>query len=346
MLTSVATQRFDLHTEGVRWVVLGIVMLPLAGDAKPVEQKPVGDPSYSRFWSEIVEPNGKQVQAILDKVEKLLQQPDAALSSDTDWAVEQRLRYFHDAMALLEQARKLSPNNPEVLAQLGRVADDLGNTREAITALEGSLRITGPETAARVTGRLGAIYLRLGKLDAAIRYLRLAQGPLNPITAPSLVHLANALATRGEMIAAIETLSNALPAHALGFYQDDVTLVSFALAVLYDRDEQRGAAFEVLERMQSTLQHQYGSQVQIQLAKLRFAPAEDQHYYQALLYESLGHYIEARAEWALYAASGDSPWRARALDHIAAIDAQRKTLRGARPEATVPQNPIFRVPHP
>lgn len=331
----------------MRWVVLGIVLLPLASDAKPVDPQPARDPSFSRFWSEVVEPNGKQVQAILDKVEKLLQQPDAALQSDTDWAVDQRQRYYHDALALLQEASRLSPHNTEVLAQIGRVADELGKTREAITALEASVRITGPEDAsARVTGRLGAIHLRLGKLDAAIRWLRLAQGPLGPITAPSLVHLANALALRGEMITAIETLSNALPAHSLGYYQDDVTLASFALAVLYDRDEQRGAAFEVLERMQSTLQHQFGSQLQIQLAKLRFAPAEDQHYFQALLYESLGHYIEARAEWALYAASGESPWRARALDHIAAIDAQRKTLRGARPEATVPQNPIFRVPHP
>jgi hypothetical protein len=321
-------------------------MLPLAAQAKPVEPQAARDPSFSRFWSEVVEPNGKAVAAILDKVDKLLQQPDAALQSDTDWAVEQRQRYYHDAFALLQEARRLSPQNPEVLAQLGRVADELGKTREAIAALEESVRITGPETATRVTGRLGAIQLRLGKLDTAIRWLRHAQGPLGPVTVSSLIHLANALALRGEMIPAIETLSNALPAHSLGFYQDDVTLASFALAVLYDRDEQRGAAFEVLERMQSSLQHQYGSQLQIQLAKLRFAPAEDQHYFQALLYESLGHYIEARAEWALYAASGDSPWRARALDHIAAIDAQRKSLRGARPEATVPQNPIFRVPHP
>ena len=321
-------------------------MLPLAGEAKPAEpSQPPRDPSYSRFWSEVVDPNGKEVTAILDKVEKVLQQPDAALQSDTDWAVDQRQRYFDDAHALLVQARRLSPNNADVLAQLGRVADDLGKTREAIEALEASIRISGPENASKVTGRLGAIYLRLGKLDPAIRWLRLAQGPLSPITAQSLVHLANALALRGEMIRAIETLSNALPAHALGYYQEDVTLASFALAVLYDRDEQRGAAFDVLEQLQTTLQAQYANQLQIQLARMRFAPAADQHYYQALLYESQSHYIEARAEWALYAASGDSPWRLRALDHVAAIDAQRKTLRGARPEANVPQNPVPR-PHP
>ncbi|MEJ7597644.1 MAG: tetratricopeptide repeat protein [Kofleriaceae bacterium] len=320
----------------MRWVVLGLVMLPLAGEAKPEPPPPPArDPSYSRFWSEVVEPNGKQVAAILDRVDKLLQQPDAALQSDTDWAVDQRQHYFDDALGLLQSARALSPRNAEVLAQLGRVADELGKTREAIEALEASIRITGPENVSKVTGRLGAIYLRLGQLDPAIRWLRFAQGPLNPITAHSLVHLANALALRGEMIPAIETLSNALPSHALGYYQEDVTLASFALAVIYDRDEQRGAAFDVLANLQTTLQQQYANQLQIQLAKMRFAPAEDQHYYQALLYESQGHYIEARAEWALYAASGDTPWRPRALGHIAAIDAQRRTLRGVRPEKAV-----------
>jgi hypothetical protein len=60
---------------------------------------------------------------------------------------------------------------------------------------------------------------------------------------------------------------------------------------------------------------------------MRLAPAEDQHYYLGLLYESVGSYPEARAEWALYAEVPDLPYRARALDHIAAIDAQRRARR-------------------
>src|SRR6185503_6643651 len=54
------------------------------------------------------------------------------------------------------------------------------------------------------------------------------------------------------------------------------------------------------------------------------------YYYQALLYETLGDYTEARAEWALYAAIEDAPWRRRALEHIRAIDAQRS----ARPHGS------------
>jgi hypothetical protein len=64
--------------------------------------------------------------------------------------------------------------------------------------------------------------------------------------------------------------------------------------------------------------------VQNVLAGMRFAPAEDRHYYYGLLYEAAGHYTEARAEWALYAAAGNATYRRRALEHIAAIDALRR----------------------
>ena len=105
------------------------------------------------------------------------------------------------------------------------------------------------------------------------------------------------------------------------YYSNEVSLISFALAVQYDRDEQRGAAFDVLDHMQTQLTSSLGATVQNSLGVMRFAPAEDQHYYLGLLYEVMGNYTEARAEWALYAAA-DLPYRDRALEHIAAIDAQ------------------------
>ena len=110
--------------------------------------------------------------------------------------------------------------------------------------------------------------------------------------------------------------------------------VSFALAVFYDRDDQRSAAFEILDRMQTNLQPNFASQVQASLAMVRFEPAEDESYFDALLYESQGDYSEARAAWATYAASGGA-YRARALEHVAAIDAERKAHPGAHP---VPQS--------
>jgi hypothetical protein len=152
------------------------------------------------------------------------------------------------------------------------------------------------------------------------------------------VHLSNALAQRGQLGEAIDTLANAVPLN-VPYYSTEAALVAFALAVQYDRDEQHGAAFEVLDRLQTVLQGQMGALVQTGLASMRFAPAEDQHYYLGLLYEAVGSYPEARAEWALYAAAPDLPYRRRALDHIAAIDAQRRATPPAPPSPTIRIHP-------
>jgi len=334
----------------VRWLCLAVLVVTVSrGDARPAPPAPPAP--EGGFWREVIEPNGDQVRVLVGKAKNAMRQPDDALMTDSDWAVEQRMRFFRDAYNLLRYARKLSPDNTEVLGLLGRAADELGKTREAIEALEACVKVTGPDKAgSEVTGRLGAIYLWLGQRDSAIRYLRFAQGPLNVNTAQALVHLANGLAARGEVTAAVDTLQNVLPLTALGaYYSTEVSLVAFSLAVIYDRDEQRAAAFEVLDHMQASLQQQYSVQLQNELAKMRFAPAEDQHYYLGLLYESLGQYTEARAEWALYAASGDSPWRSRALNHIVAIDAQRKANPAAKPPTQIPPpgtSVIRRRPHP
>jgi tetratricopeptide (TPR) repeat protein len=307
----------------VRWVTL----LGLLSATAPAVAKPA--PEVSTFWREIVEPHADQVRVLKEKARNAMLQADvAAKDTDAEWAVDQRRKFYTAALDLLRHAHQLAPDNTEVLAMIGRAAEELGKIREATQALETVIRILGPDKApSDVTGRLGAIYLRAGDRDRAIRWLRYAQTPIGP-NAAAVVHLANALAARGEMNAALDTLQNALPARSVGyFYTPDVTLIAFALAVVYDRDEQPASALETLEHMQTTLTSQYAQQVGSELYKLRFAPAEDEHYYRGLLYESLGHYIEARAEWALYAASGESPWRPRALDHIAAIDKRQIKIK-------------------
>ena len=81
----------------------------------------------------------------------------------------------------------------------------IGPSPEAIEALEACVKAVGPAKAGPVvTGRLGAIYLRLDRYDDAVRWLRLAQGPLTPESAPALLHLANAFVARGDMAAAID----------------------------------------------------------------------------------------------------------------------------------------------
>jgi tetratricopeptide (TPR) repeat protein len=275
------------------------------------------------------------VAAIVTKARAALERTSEADGE----SVEQHARTLGEAYGMLRYARKLSPENTDVLTLLGVAADELGKTRQALDAFDACVQVAGPErTSAEVTGRLGMIYLRLGKLDDAVRWLRNAQGPIaDPDHAIAAVHLATALAARGEMSNAIDVLANALPVQS-NYFTDSVALVSFALAVHYDRDEQRSAAFDTLDRMQATLQQEFGPFAQRALAGMRFAPPEDRYYYQALLYEALGHYAEARAEWALYASVNDAPWRGRALDHIRAIDAQRGA-RPSEPAARAGRNP-------
>ncbi len=298
-----------------------IVALTLAAgqaEARPDRSAPHDDPAASALWREVIEPHGTEVAALLARARTAMTRP----AESADSTAERQLRY---AYGLLRRAHQLSPDNTDVLSLLGSTADDLGKTRQAIEALEGCIRLQGPEHAgSEVTDRLGTIYLRLGKLDDAVRWLRYAMDPLAGSSSPAVaVHLATALAARGQMSDAIDVLSNTLPPAASTYYKDEVTMVSFALAVHYDRDEQRGAAFEILDRMQAALQQELGQLVQRSLAEIRFAPPEDEYYYQALLYEALGAYTEARAEWSLYAAVPDATWRHRALEHVHALDALR-----------------------
>jgi tetratricopeptide repeat protein len=322
---------FARHTRAVRWIwILGLSLLASRAEARPHPHAPAEAPNPGDFWREVLEPHGEVVTAILARVRTMLGKVREG-SDEDDAIVDRRMRRVRDAYGMLRYARKLSPENTDVLGLLGATADELGKTHQALEALEACVRLHGPEHAgAEVTGRLGMIHLRLGKLDDAIRWLRYAQEPISTAdSATATVSLATALAARGEMSDAIDLLANALP-EQIDDFTDPVMLVSFALAVHYDRDEQRGAAFEVLDKMTAKLPQELGPLAQHALTAMRFPPPEDQYYYLALLYEALGDYTEARAEWALYASVTDAPWRRRALEHIKAIDAQRSAQPGPR----------------
>ena len=77
------------------------------------------------------------------------------------------------------------------------------------------------------------------------------------------------------------------------------------------------------------------------MASLRFAPAEDQQYYRALLLEATDSYSDARAEWALYAAANGA-YAQRALDHIAAIDKRPKSAVSVLPAPNALQPGLIR----
>jgi tetratricopeptide (TPR) repeat protein len=335
----------------VRWAIVCAVLLTSAtGEAQRSRRTPPPTPppaDAGDFWRDVIEPNGDRVNALLEKARESQRQLDHTYGYDYgDYSADQKVQVYRTMYRLARQARKLAPENTEVLAMLGQAADELGKTTEAIDALTAYVKLVGNDKAgAEITGRLGAIYLRLGERDTAIRYLRHSQA-----NHTAQIHLANAFAARGEMTTAIDTLLAIMPTsfqpYAYGT-QTEANMVAFALAVVYDRDEQRGAAFEILEKMQTQMQAHYLQNVLGEIAKLRFAPADDQHYFQALLYESTGQYIEARAAWALYAAAADAPWRTRALEHIAEIDRQRKKDPAFKPtQVPTTQTPPHRRRRP
>jgi len=323
----------------VKWLAVLLLGLCVSAAQADVAEVPNDPPPAHKndFWRDVVSPHADQIQALLNKARAAINQADGMAVTDLDASgMDVKVRLWTDAYNIARYARKLAPDNLDVLTLLGRAADESGHTMQAVEVLTAAYAIAGDKASNEITGRLGMIYLRLGDLDAAIRFLRLAQAPLSgALTGQVLLHLATALSARGDMAGAIDVLQSAIPASPQ-YASAELVLASFALAVTLDRDEQRSAAFEVLDRLQTSQQGGFASQVQLALAGVRWAPAEDVHYYQALLYESAGDYIEARTEWALFAAI-DSPWRGRALDHIAAIDKQRHDRPGPPAVAHPPQ---------
>lgn len=324
----------------MKWIAVLLLSSAAHADVAEVPNDP--PPAHKGdFWRDVVTPHADQIQALLNKARTAISQADGMNATDLDAnGMEIKVRLWTDAYNIARYARKLAPDNLEVLTLLGRAADESGHTKQAVEVFTAAYGIAGDKASNEITGRLGMIYLRLGDLDAAVRFLRLAQAPLSgPLAGQVLLHLATALSARGDMASAIDVLQSAIP-NATAYASGEVVLATFALAVTLDRDEQRSAAFEVLDKLQTTQQGGFASQIQMALSGVRWAPAEDVHYYQALLYESTGDYIEARTEWALFAAV-DSPWRGRALDHIAAIDKQRHDRPGppvvAHPQQQVPR---------
>ena len=343
-----ATPPRGRHTRNVKVAIIAGVLIAWTGaarsDAVPVPAQT--DPDAGDFWRDVVEPHADEVRALVAKSKLALQSAEQGAQADVDPTGQERMRFYRETFRVLRYARRLAPENLEVLRLYAQAADELGHTRAAIEALEAAVQIAGAEQAGpEITGRLGSIYLRLGQLDDAIRYLHAAQGPVVPgnmTSARVLIDLSTALALRGQTGEAIDVLANAIPPQMATDYTPELQLVKFALAVQYDRDEQRSAAFEVLDHLETVLQGQFGQQLQVALSQLRYAPPEDEHYYRALYYEALGHFAEARAEWALYAAAGIAPYRGRALDHITGIDAQRRAP--SQPQAQLPRR--YRMVHP
>ena len=272
------------------------------------------------FWLDVAQPHHDEVASLLERCEAGVKVFDEA---DTPPPANARRAAMHEIEGVLRYARTLEPDSTEVLRLLARVADEAGDAREEASALHALVALVGEEHAgADALDRIGVAAIDAGRLDEAVHVLRIAQGPVEisePASAPVLVHLATALALAGRTGDAIDVLANEVSSNQ-AFDPTEQMIVAFALAVQYDRDEQRGAAFDVVDRMKVSLGDQLGTSLEASLARIRFAPAEDERYYRALMDEVVGDYSEARTEWLLYAADEGARYRRRALDHARALD--------------------------
>ena len=329
--------------------LLALVMLLVArtasADMVMAPAAPPVDPDRGNFWRDIAEPHKDEVALIVWKARQAIAQADVAMI-DYDPTGEMHQKLYRELYGMLKYARRLEPDNIDVLKLFAQSADAIGKSRQAIEALHAIIDQVGTEKAGyEVTGRLGELYLRIGELDDAVRYLRAAQVPIvqgQPITAYNLVHLSTALAMRGQTTDAIDVLADALPT-SIPYYSPEYQVVAFALAVAYDRQDERSLALEQLDHLRTNLQEAWGQGVHAALGGLRFSPAEDQQYYQALLLEATDNYSDARAGWALYAAAKGA-YSARALEHIAAIDTRPKSVVAAVPPV-IPGYPPRRYIH-
>jgi len=315
-----------LHTRPVGRLAALPAVLVIAAGALPAPVRADDD-----FWQAIAEPHADQVRALVERAGRLMTDASSFLYADQDPTGAGRVRRLDEAYRLLRRARELSPANPDVLCALGRAADESGRTAAAVEAFIACLE-RQTTAAAEIHLRLGTLYLRQGDRDAAVQHLRTAEATRNAyVAAAAVVHLAALLEDTGRTGQAIAALEGFATPVASGYGNGDVTLVAFALAVAYDRDEQLTSAWHALDRLQSGLGGGYGGQVLTAMAALRLVPAVDVHYWQALLYESLGKLTEARAEWLHYAAGGEAArFRDRALAHVAGIDRLLAGAVGAR----------------
>ncbi len=271
------------------------------------------------FWLDVITPHHKEIDQLVTKADTTVTAADAAIAAGgIEWAHDE----LRTAFGAMTYARSLAPDDIDVLAAYAAVSDRLGRTDDAVAALQRALTVGGADgVPPSVTGQLGTIYLRRGQLDDAIHYLELAQGGNDEDDARYTIALSNALAQRGRSREATDVLLDSVPPDFSSSPTTGGTMVELALAVRYDRIEQRSDAFETIDRIATAMQGQELLEyLDSALGAMRFAPAADRHYYLGMVYEVTGFGLEARAEFALYAATAGAPYRKRALDHIAALD--------------------------
>ncbi|MBK9031391.1 MAG: hypothetical protein IPL61_08645 [Myxococcales bacterium] len=286
------------------------------------------------FWGRVLHPHAAQVAELVQQLSMTLRQLDDPYGA----ADRSRIEMVRTGVRLARYARTLDPNDDDVTYYAGAFADAAGRALEAERLLTIYLR-AAPAGAQRADAlvRIGRIALRQGRTDLAVDRLRQASAQVADrfTIVRARIALAHALEASGDVGAAVATLRELVDAVPLD--GDPASVAGHvALAVIYDRDEQITAAFDVLLRLRTALDSEY---VRLADDALRAFPppiAIDAHYYRALVYETWP-YLTAeahRAWWAYEQAGGPPALTARARDHrlALALELERARRKPARPE--------------
>ncbi len=307
-------------------------------DAYGAYQVPSPSPAQG-FWEAVVEPHGPQIQVILNNANLVWNQLQQWVQYDQqDPTGEVRIKTVDDIWGQLRYARRLDPTRKDVLEWLGKFGEEFGRSSGAIEALQAYVSLLGPEQEIpqEIHLRLGRAYVRSGRIETGIRHLRAA---VNSSAAgmSATAALALALMESGRTADAIDLASQDGAAQGAAYYGygNEQMQLAFTRAVVLDRDEQISGAFDIIEDLRNQLQTEYVNRLLPALLAAPLGVPHDRHYFLALLYESEGYLSEARTEWLNYA-QHDATFRARALDHVAAID---QLLAERLKEAAKPKKP-------
>ena len=314
-----------------------MLIAALAAPAGPAGARP-GD--GENFWASLVAPNAEAIDLVLAQARalRLAAMSQYGISYDPSYAYdemqrEERQRRLEDAYGMLRYARReLDPEQPEVLYELGRNADDIGRYDEALEVLETFVGLTEKKDrrVAEANIRIGRIRARYGEWDEAIASFKRSLASRSSVNhGVALLYLGSAHMHNGQLAEAIDVLSQAAELQpGTQYYLQQVA--QFTLAVAYDRDEQISRSHEMLEKLLAVdpsltyvlgyPSYNYGSPDSLDADPL-FVPPHERQYFVALKYEASGFLELAREEWLAYTRAADAgPARDRARAHISDID--------------------------
>jgi tetratricopeptide (TPR) repeat protein len=163
--------------------------------------------------------------------------------------LEDRLKLPEEAAEALQQAFKVSPKDPLVLASMVRLAEQLGRDEELLAALSAQAELGGPRGASHYS-RISKVLTKMGREEDALAAL-LAARKISPGDPLILSELATIYQARG----AHDALANVLSSWADQISDEkEIAAINLRLAALFEevlrRDEDAVARYRaILTRM-------------------------------------------------------------------------------------------------